>query len=160
MNNDQSLQNDPNYELSNRKLFADRFKLVVDSYESASALARAMGVVEGTIRKWAEGKSEPKVGDIAALDALTPHIDLNWLLTGQGTMHRAQTLEETAANLKAAGNINTELLANALEIIESVGGSLPVERKAKVAAAVYALFAKEGRALDADAIRQVVESLI
>jgi DNA-binding transcriptional regulator YiaG len=137
IDDDKSLQNDQNHKLPNRKLFAERFKLVVDSYESASALARAMGVVEGTIRKWAEGKSEPKVGDIAALSVLEPHINLTWLLTGKGAMHTTQALEATET-------IDTDLLAKALEIVDSVGAKLPLERKAKVATALYALFAKKG----------------
>lgn len=80
-----SLQKDKVYSLQ----FAARLKELVDSYESASALAREVGVVEGTIRKWANGTSQPKVGEIVKL-VQTLGANLLWLVTGEGPKYLEQ----------------------------------------------------------------------
>jgi len=80
-----SLQKDKVYSLQ----FAARLKELVDSYESASALAREVGVVEGTIRKWANGTSQPKVGEVVKL-VQTLGANLLWLVTGEGPKYLEQ----------------------------------------------------------------------
>lgn len=150
---DQSLQNGVNCKLAICKL-ADRLEPLAKSYESASALAREMGVSEGTIRKWAKGASEPRTSELVRLAQLL-NVNLLWLATGEGPM-RGERVESS----RGCAAVDADALAKALTLVEQVGPGLPLDRKVKVTAAIYALFVQEGRVLDAQAIRQVVESLV
>lgn len=76
-----SLQKDPVYSLQ----FAARLNTLVESYKNNSELARAVGVVEGTIRKWAKGESQPEIGETVKL-ASALGVNLLWLATGEGPM--------------------------------------------------------------------------
>lgn len=70
-----------NNEEMNRKLFQERLNKIVNSYKSTSALARDVGVSEGTLRKWMRGESEPRRSDLVSLATATQS-DLSWLITG------------------------------------------------------------------------------
>lgn len=70
--------------------FAARLKEEVDAYKNASALAREVGVVEGTIRKWASGASQPKIVETIAL-ARALKLNLQWLATGDGPKHPGES---------------------------------------------------------------------
>ena len=75
---------------------------------------------------------------------------LDWVATG----------EEMVESSRSCEAVDVGMLAAALAAVELSKMDLPTERKVKLVAAIYALFAKEGRVLDAQAVRQVVDSLI
>lgn len=123
--------------------------------EKARAFARKAGISESVLRQYIKGESLPTLDKLIAI-ADTARVNLLWLATGEGPM-RGECVDSAAP---CAGHVNVDTLTRALMLVEVMGAGLPVERKARVAAGIYELFAKEGQLLDADAIRQVAELLI
>lgn len=87
------------------------------------------------------------------------NVNLLWLATGEGPM-RGERIGVSAPCAGHDAGVDVGMLAAALAAVELSRMDLPTERKVKLVAAIYALFAKEGRVLDAQAVRQVVDSLI
>ena len=141
-NRKQSLQFTENDSLQ----FASRLKALVDSYKSASALAREIGVVEGTIRKWANGLSQPKIGETINL-AKALDVNLLWLATGEGPRDKGEENQE-APKEEPPGPLNMERLKQAIEAVDrglqdhhKVMHPTP---KAALVAAVYDLLMDDG----------------
>ena len=65
--------------------FAARLRQVVDSYGSASAIARAIDRSEGAVRKWLRGQSEPNVSDLRAICEATG-ANVAWLVMGRSDL--------------------------------------------------------------------------
>lgn len=63
--------------------FMRRLALLAERAGSMSALAREVGVVDGTIRKWIAGQSEPTRRHLVTL-AHTGGVSLEWLILGPG----------------------------------------------------------------------------
>jgi transcriptional regulator with XRE-family HTH domain len=116
--------------------FADRLKSEADAYKNASALAREVGVVEGTVRKWTNGISQPKIGETVAL-ARALRVNLLWLATGEGPKHPGEPAAPGQIDLKSL-QLALEMVEQALETRRRVTDP---ENKAQIVAAVYDLFA-------------------
>lgn len=136
-----------NYKLSSqfterRLQFAARLKELVKAYENASAIAREVGVAEGTIRKWANGVSQPKLGEVELL-AQALGVSFFWLATGEGPKHP----EARAGPCASGGYVEIETLRKAVEAVEMMGKDAPAGRKALAIARVYErLIATQGQA--------------
>jgi transcriptional regulator with XRE-family HTH domain len=63
--------------------FPSRLREALESYGSASAIARAIDRSEGAVRKWLRGQSEPSVSDLRAI-CETTGVSVEWLVTGRG----------------------------------------------------------------------------
>ena len=72
---------------TNRPDFTVRLTEIVRSYGGVSGLARKIGVVEGTIRKWQAGISEPTRDRLVAL-AEAVGCNVQWLATGEGPPYK------------------------------------------------------------------------
>lgn len=134
--------------------FKNRIKQAMGE-EKNRAFARRAGISESGLRQYIKGESLPTLDKLIAI-ADTARVNLLWLATGEGPMRGASVESVTLC----AGHVDVDTLTRALMLVEVMGAGLPVERRARVAAGIYELFAKEGRTLDADAIRQVAELLI
>jgi len=130
----------PNHKLSSqfteRSLqFAVRLKELVKAYKNASSLAREVGVAEGTIRKWASGASQPKIGEVELL-AQALGVNLLWLATGEGPKYpevRAGPCESAPCDR----HVEVKTLRKAIEAVELMGKDAPSDRKAAAVALVY-----------------------
>lgn len=111
--------------------------------------AKIAGVHVDTLYRWIGGDSKAAFLPIARL-AQAAGKSLDWVATG----------EERVESSRSCEAVDVGMLAAALAAVELSKMDLPTERKVKLVAAIYALFAKEGRVLDAQAVRQVVDSLI
>lgn len=155
-----SLQKDHVYSLR----FAARLKEPVDSYESASALAREVGVVEGTIRKWANGYSQPKIGETVKL-AKALGVNLLWLATGEGEKypHAAGVTREDSGDYTAL-EVDEKTLRRALEAVDEAlalaNREVGIERKAGMVSRVYAALTRAGGAADHAEVMRVIRSLL
>lgn len=118
--------------------FAARLKELVDSYESASSLAREVGVVEGTVRKWANGTSQPKIGETIAL-AKAAKVNLLWLAIGEGPKHLGEPAVLSPIDLKSL-QLALETVEQALENTHRI---TEPAKKAQIVAAIYDLFAEK-----------------
>lgn len=132
--------------------FAARLKELVDSYESASALARKVGVVEGTIRKWTSGISQPKVGEAVTL-AQTLGANPLWLVTGEGPKyleHHGVVEPEPKyqdPSMPLAFNRYLDYIRTAVLAVEMMGKEADADRKvAAVEKVVERLAQTEGQA--------------
>jgi transcriptional regulator with XRE-family HTH domain len=134
--------------------FAERLKEAIGD-EPVRSFGRRAGISEGALRQYLKGNRFPDLDLLAAI-ADTANVNLLWLATGEGPMRG----ESVVASIPCAGHVDMEALIKALALVESFRVGAPVEQKAKAVATAYALLANEGRPLDADAIRQVVESLV
>lgn len=117
--------------------FAARLKEEVDAYKNASALAREVGVVEGTIRKWASGASQPKIVETIAL-ARALKLNLQWLATGDGPKHPGESAATSKIDLKSL-QLALETVEQALETTSRI---TEPAKKALIVAAVYDLFSE------------------
>jgi len=63
--------------------FASRLREIIETYGSASALAKAIERSEGAVRKWLRGESEPNVTDLRSVCEET-RTSVEWLVTGRG----------------------------------------------------------------------------
>lgn len=98
----------------NINLFSDRIKHLIDRHESTSNLARMVGVSEGVVRKWKDGKSEPTRDKLEALSKATG-VRIEWLVLGTGEVSD-----------KAQGNIAEFALIPGYNVQVSAGnGSIP-----------------------------------
>src|SRR5690606_18094360 len=95
---------------SNRKLFAERVRALIDQHGSASAIARLSGVSEAVVRKWRDGGSDPSRENLVSL-AKGTGVSLVWLATGEGP----QRLPRTSDQLRQ--------LAKSLETYQQTVGS-------------------------------------
>lgn len=134
--------------------FKDRLKLITDG-ESLRGFGRKAGISEGALRHYLNGDSFPDLDRLAAI-AEEANVNLLWLATGEGLMRG----ESVVSSMPCSVDMKMDALVRALALVESVKPDAPLEQKAKAVAMAYALIANEGRPLDADAIRQVVESLV
>lgn len=137
--------------------FGERLKEAING-ESVRAFGRRAEVSEGALRQYMKGNRYPDL-DILFAIAQTANVNLEWLATGEGPM-RGERVGVSAPCAGHDAGVDVGMLAAALAAVELSRMDLPTERKVKLVAAIYALFAKEGRVLDAQAVRQVVDSLI
>jgi len=125
--------------------FASRLRQVVESYGSASALARIIDRSEGAMRKWLRGESEPNVSDLRAICSAT-QTNVEWLVMGRGARQESLQVREPRIPYGSAPEeplppVNYKLLD---EVVVSVGleskvGGQPVtaEKCSSILAAVY-----------------------
>ena len=66
-----------------KEAFRERLHQVIRAHSSANALAKAAGVSEGALRKWASGVSEPSRDRVVSL-ARAAGVNVGWLAAGQG----------------------------------------------------------------------------
>lgn len=143
--------------------FAERLKGLVDSYESISALARNVGVVEGTIRKWANGLSRPKIDEAVKL-AQTLDVHLLWLATGEGPQLKNEEGEkdQQASKKDSAPVLDMKRLRLAIETVEEAfndkGVTMDPDRKAELVAAIYDLYA-DNDSLDKTPVLRLIKTM-
>jgi hypothetical protein len=133
--------------------FKCRLKQVIGE-ESVRSFALRAEISPSVVRQYLAGKSLPALDNLLAMTKAA-NVNLLWLATGEGPM-RGERVESS----RGCAAVDVGMLAAALAAVELSRMDLPTERKVKLVAAIYALFAKEGRVLDAQAVRQVVDSLI
>lgn len=137
--------------------FKDRLKTITDG-DSLRGFGRKTGISEGALRHYLNGDSFPDLDRLAAIAEIA-NVNLEWLATGEGPM-RGERIGVSEPCARYDAGVDVGMLAAALAAVELSRMDLPTERKVNLVAAIYALFAKEGRVLDAQAVRQVVDSLI
>ncbi len=124
--------------------FAARLKELVDSYESISALARNVGVVEGTIRKWANGLSRPKIDEAVKL-AYALDVRLLWLATGEGPQKDQEDKKDQQVSRPV---LDIKTLRLAIETVEQAfsekGVTMDPDKKAELVAAIYEWYSESG----------------
>jgi transcriptional regulator with XRE-family HTH domain len=133
--------------------FKCRLKQVIGE-ESVRSFALRAEISPSVVRQYLAGKSLPALDNLLAMTKAA-NVNLAWLATGEGLM-RGERVESS----RGCEAVDAEALTKALTLVEQVGPGLPLVRKVKVTAALYALFVKNERGLDADSLRQFVESLI
>jgi transcriptional regulator with XRE-family HTH domain len=100
--------------------------------------AEALGVSDKAIANWERGVRELP-SSVAAQLSIKYDIDANWLLTGVGS--------QTVAAREVNSDILEQVIISVDTLLEKRGRQLPRERKAKLVAYVYRLWAS-GRKLD------------
>lgn len=77
--------NDVSFPSERKETFADRLELVIGS-TSVRTFASAVDLSEGALRKYLKGVSLPQI-DKALQIAKQGNVSLNWLISGEGSMH-------------------------------------------------------------------------
>lgn len=156
-----SLQKDRVYSLQ----FAARLKELVDSYESASALARELGVAEGTIRKWANGTSQPKVGEVVRL-AQALRASLLWLIMGEGSKYLEhhgvmdQSPKYQDHSMPLSFRRHLDYIHIAVRAVEIMGKEATADRKAAAVEKVFErLVQTEGQAAMIETMQIIHDAL-
>ena len=119
--------------------------------ESVRSFALRAEISPSVVRQYLAGKSLPALDNLLAMTKAA-QVNLLWLATGEGPMQ--------GEKVEPSRGCDVRLLTAALAVVEQLHLEMPSDRKAKVTAALYALFVKEGRALDPEAVRQFVQSLL
>ncbi|MFC5436347.1 helix-turn-helix domain-containing protein [Rhodanobacter umsongensis] len=146
---------------------ATRIRLLIAREGGASALGRRCGVSEGTVRNWRDGHSDPSRARCVTL-ARALNISLQWLVTGEGSMHPERN-ERHGDDAEAAPpyvattvmpaaspavGIDARRLAATLRLLQSyiclVGGSLNIEQRSEVVAELYGLLCDGGELREVD----------
>lgn len=147
---------------------AMRIQLLIAREGGASALARRCDCSEGTVRNWRDGHSDPSRARCVTL-ARALNISLQWLVTGEGSMHpehnehhddaSAESAPPSVATTVAptttpAAGIDAQRLAATLKLLQSyiclIGGSLNIEQRSELVAELYGLLGAAGEPQDVD----------
>jgi len=118
------------------KKFSDRLKIVRGD-RSQKQFAAAINVHSNTLGRWERGDQLPNQEDLCSILSVSKNINPTWLLTGSGP--------QTINGVDTSGELSFSLLAQILEAIEEhleeSGLTLPPEKKARLACALYELVA-------------------
>ena len=145
--------------------FAARLREVIDSYGSASSLAKAIERSEGAVRKWLRGESEPNVTDLRTVCERTG-TRIEWLVAGRGQREAepAGVRDTDPRNYKEAASpaesVNIQLLEAILsavrEELRSTGIELPPPKESMLVVTLYEL-CHERREVDREAVARLVK---
>lgn len=139
--------------------FAFRLRQVVETYGSASALARTIERSEGAVRKWLRGESEPNVTDLRSLCEET-QTSVEWLVTGQGVRETTLSVREPDTPYASSGPaLDQRLLEHVIRAVEdelhSAGLTLPSTKRSMLVVTLYDLSRERGE-VDQDAVKRLV----
>lgn len=70
--------------------FRRRLRLIMQQFGSVADLARAVGVSDNAIYKWASGRGQPSLSSLVAL-AKAARVSIEWLATGEGAPNHPKT---------------------------------------------------------------------
>ena len=153
-----SLQNSSQF----TEQFSERLHALIAEQENASAVARAVGVAEGTIRKWKNGISSPNIRDTALL-AKALKVNLLWLATGEGPKTPLEAVDRNHACEQSTGYgavLRLEWVRKAVEAVEIIGKDAPSDRKAAAVERAYVRLAEtQGEADMLDVMRIIQTAL-
>jgi hypothetical protein len=145
--------------------FAERLRRVVQTYGSASALAKAIERSEGAVRKWLRGESEPNVTDLRSLCTET-RTSIEWLVTGQGQQEADPVgVQEEPPPYRTMGHSGGHALDYALlegvisavnEALRQAGLDLPSTKRSMLIVTLYDL-SQERKEVDHEAVARLVK---
>ena len=72
-----------------------RFKLWLDSEKlNANSLSKLVDLNRSSISHIVNGRNKPSIGMLEKILSIYPNLNLNWLITGFGTMHINESTRE------------------------------------------------------------------
>lgn len=75
----------------------DRIRLLINEhYPSLKAFSEVIGETPATVNNWVSGKRNIGMDVINKITANIPNTDINWLITGEGSMLKSENLESNA----------------------------------------------------------------
>lgn len=75
----------------------DRIRLLINEhYPSLKAFSEVIGETPATVNNWVSGKRNIGMDVINKITANIPNTDINWLITGEGSMLKYENLESNA----------------------------------------------------------------
>lgn len=153
-----SLQNSSQF----TEQFSGRLHALIESHENASMIAREVGVVEGTIRKWKSGASLPKIRDAVFL-AKALNVNLLWLATGEGPKHPQTRGSPGSVQEKSVDYVcdsQKGWIRKAVEAVEIIGKDAPADRKAVAVEKVYDRLVQTDGAADMIEVMRVIQAAL
>ncbi len=143
--------------------FAARLREVIDSYGSASGLAKAIDRSEGAVRKWLRGESEPNVTDLRCVCERTA-TNIEWLVTGNGPREASSggVSDQPSPPYQNAPRekVDTQLLEGILlavqEELRKAGLELPLLKQSMLVATLYDM-TDERKEVDREAVARLVK---
>ena len=142
--------------------FSERLLPLIDAYENASEVAREVGVAEGTIRKWKNGASLPKIRDAVFL-AKALNVNLLWLATGEGPKHPQTRGSPDSVQEKSADYVcgpQRGWIRKAVEAVEIIGKDAPADRKAVAVEKVYERLAQSNGTVDMIEVMRIIQAAL
>ena len=142
--------------------FSERLLPLIDAYENASEVAREVGVTEGTIRKWKNGASLPKIRDAVFL-AKALNVNLLWLATGEGPKHPQTRGSPDSVQEKSADYVcepQKGWIRKAVEAVERMRPDAPADRKAVAVEQVYGRLVQSDGAADMIEVMRIIQAAL
>lgn len=142
--------------------FSERLLPLIDAYENASEVAREVGVTEGTIRKWKNGASLPKIRDAVFL-AKALNVNLLWLATGEGPKHPQTRGSPDSVQEKSADYVcepQKGWIRKAVEAVERMRPDAPADRKAVAVEQVYERLVQSDGAADMIEVMRIIQAAL
>ena len=142
--------------------FSERLLPLIDAYENASEVAREVGVTEGTIRKWKNGASLPKIRDAVFL-AKALNVNLLWLATGEGPKHPQTRGSPDSVQEKSADYVcepQKGWIRKAVEAVERMRPDAPADRKAVAVEQVYERLVQTDGAADMIEVMRIIQAAL
>ena len=142
--------------------FSERLLPLIDAYENASEVAREVGVTEGTIRKWKNGASLPKIRDAVFL-AKALNVNLLWLATGEGPKHPQTRGSPDSVQEKSADYVcepQKGWIRKAVEAVKRMRPDAPADRKAVAVEQVYERLVQTDGAADMIEVMRIIQAAL
>lgn len=140
--------------------FVNRLRVVVESADSVSWLAREIQRSEGAIRKWLTGESEPNATDIRLICEKTK-TSVEWLVSGAGTKSASAVAEALASYSASPNYFSKEYIFDVLSAVNGVmyKGSrvMTAERHANFVVALLPMLKNKGK-IDVAEVEALVKS--
>jgi lambda repressor-like predicted transcriptional regulator len=132
----------------NSDAFQTRIRALIKAVGSVAEVSRKCGIPESTVKKWADGISDPSRERCVAL-ALGTGASVLWIVTGEGPMWASEAASHSASQ-PSRPDIGT--LRAAVEVLEralaDVDATTDAAGRAELLVAIYELL-EQGSALDA-----------
>lgn len=122
---------------ANLDRFSQRMIVLINSFGSLAEVARKCGFAESTVKKWADGISDPSRGRCIAL-ARGTGASLLWIVAGEEPMWEKDRALQTASQGHSQA-VRLDDMTMALQLVEEAleGKTMPREKRAELIALVY-----------------------
>lgn len=158
----QSLQNC----LQFTECFSARLNTLIGDNENVSAIAREVGVVEGTVRKWKKGASLPNIRDAARL-AKALNVSLAWLATGEGPKtpqepkpEQEEPVYDRDPSMSYGFRLRLGWIRKAVQAVEMMGKDAAADQKALAVEKVYNRLEQTDGSADMIELMRVIQAAL